>query len=310
MANSWCITELTEWCRLNRGPRNKQFRNERLSGTEIPSRAHLFWRMSFLRGCGAGGAVLEHGNQLLGIAGRRQTSLAHTDDGDSFVGGKMRQGFLECPCKMEPLSLGSYTQDGLAKSVDLMRSLLEGLRGGIIGAAGDDHLHRMARKQRGCKAVGGGKHSVLGCDASKGFERFLSKVVIAKVAGKGMHANQCDGRDGVCAGSWRVLKRFAANVEAAHRGSIRRPIEKPAAFRITVEVDRNIHRFFRSIKIARLERRFVGVEQGKNAEDLVVERTIERWPADAMYEPSRFAPRFLNHAVHRFQRELPATRFG
>ena len=152
----------------------------------------------------------------------------------------------------------------------------------------------MAREKRRGQAVRRGKHSVLRRDSGERFERFLRKVVIALVAGEGVHANQRDRRDGIRAWRGRILKRLAANVEAAHRRGVRRPIEKAAAFGVAVTGDRKVHRFLRGVKIARIERRFVGIEQRQNAENLIVERAVERGPSDAVAEAARLAPDFAS----------------
>ena len=188
-----------------------------------------------------------------------------------LVSGEMRQRFLERAGKMELLRFGRHPENRFAEAVDAVRSGFEGLRGGIVGTPGDYNLQRVAREKRGGEAVGRGEHSVLGSDASKSFERFLCKVVIPFVAGEPVHANQRDRRDGIGSGRGRILERLAANVEPAHWHGVRGPIEKAAAFCITIAGDGEVHRFLCRGKIARIEGRFVSIQQSQNAENLVIE---------------------------------------
>ena len=57
----------------------------------------------------------------------------------------------------------------------------------------------------------------------------------------------------------------------------------------------------RGVKIAGIERGFVGVEKRENAENLIVERAFEGGAADAVAEAAGFAPDFFQHAVESLQ---------
>ncbi len=144
--------------------------------------------------------------------------------------------------------------------------------------------------------------------AGEGFERFLGEGVVAVVAGEGVHSNQGDGGDGICAGRWRILEGLAADVEAAHGGGVRRAIEEAAAFGVAVAGDGEVHGFLRGGEITGVERGFVGVEKREDAENLIVERAFESGAANAVAEPAGFTPDFFQHAVEGFQGEAAAAR--
>src|SRR5260370_4295239 len=141
----------------------------------------------------------------------------------------------------------------------------------------------------GGKAVGGGEETILWCDACEGFERFLCKGVIPSLTGEGVQADQGDGGDRVCTGRWRILKGFAAHVEAAHGCGVGGTVEESAAFGVAVPGDGEIHRLLCGVEIARLQSGFVGIEKRQDAEDLIVERAIERGDAEAGAEAAGFA---------------------
>src|SRR5713101_4359281 len=154
----------------------------------------------------------------------------------------MREGFLEGAGKPKLRSFGRNTQNGFAEAEDAVGGGFEGLRSGIVGGAGDDNLQRMMGKKSGGEAVGGGEEAILGSDAGEGLKCFLREGAIAIVAGEGVHANEGNGSDGICAGGGRILKRLAANVEAAHGRGVGRTIEEAATYGVAVAFDRQIHR--------------------------------------------------------------------
>src|SRR5216684_4132893 len=162
-----------------------------------------------LRG-GTSYAVFEEGNELFGVAGWGETSLAGADDGKGFVGGEMGESFVEGAGEMELGSFRSDAEDGFGEAVDAVGGGFEGLGGGVVGGAGDYHLNRMVGEEGGSQGVGGGEEAVLGGDAGEGFEGFLGKGVVAFVARKSVHANEGDGGDGIGAGRGRILKGLAA----------------------------------------------------------------------------------------------------
>ena len=137
---------------------------------------------------------------------------------------------------------------------------------------------------------------------------FSGEVVVAVVAGEGVHSNERDGGDGIGAGRGGILEGLAADVEAAHGRGVGGAIEEAAGFGVAVAGDGEIHGFLRGGEVARIERGFVGVEKREDAEDLIVERAFERGAADAVAEAAGFAPDFFQHAVERFQREGAAVR--
>ena len=122
--------------------------------------------------------------------------------------------------------------------------------------------------------------------------------------GKEPVENNCG--DGIRARRRRILKRLAADIEAAHGRGIFRAIEEAAAFRIAEAFDGELHGALGDIKVAAVERRFVGIEQRSRSEDLIVERAFKTRPADAMQKAFRRVPGFGEDAVERFQRELAA----
>src|SRR5216684_2870019 len=166
---------------------------------------------------------------------------------------------------------GRDAQDGFAETKDAMGGGFERLGGWVISAAGDDDLQGMMSKERRREAVGGGEEAVLRGDACKGFERLLRAGVIAVVAYEGVEAYKRDRRNGIGAGRGGILKGFSAHIEAAHRSSVRGTIEKATAFGVAVTGDGEVHRAQDGFKVSRLERGFIGIEQGENAENLVVE---------------------------------------
>jgi len=62
---------------------------------------------------------------------------------------------------MELGSVGSDAEDEFAEAVDAMGGSFEGLGGGIVRWASDDHLNRMVGEEGGSQAVGGGEEAVL-----------------------------------------------------------------------------------------------------------------------------------------------------
>ena len=123
--------------------------------------------------------------------------MAGAYDGDRFSRREMGESFFEGAGEMELRRLGSYTEDGFAEAEDAVGGGFEGLGGGIVRMAGDDDLQRMMGEERGGESVGGGEEAVLRGDASEGFERFFRNIVIAIVAGEGVHSNQRDGSHGI-----------------------------------------------------------------------------------------------------------------
>src|SRR5207245_5279901 len=97
----------------------------------------------------------------------------------------------------------------------------------------------------------------------------------------------------------RILKGLAAHLESAHGRSVTRAIEEAAIVAIAVAGNSEVHGFLRRGEVARIEARFVGVEQGENAENLIVEGAFERGPADPMSKPSLLTPSFTEHAIDR-----------
>ena len=96
----------------------------------------------------------------------------------------------------------------------------------------------MAREKQCGEAVGGGEQAVLRGEPGEGFESFLGPMVEALFAGEGVEAIENDGGDGIGAGRGRILNRFAANFEAAHRRGVFGAVEKAAGFRIAETLDR------------------------------------------------------------------------
>src|SRR5216684_8690395 len=162
----------------------------------------------------------------------------------------MREGFLEGAGKPKLRSFGRNTQNGFAEAEDAVGGGFECLRGGIVGGAGDNNLQRAMGEKRGGEAIGSGEEAVLGSDTSEGLQRFLREGAIAIVAGEGVHANQRDGGDGIGAGGGRILKRLAANVEAAHGRGVGRTIEEAATYGVAVASDAKVHRFLGGGEIA------------------------------------------------------------
>src|ERR1700722_307880 len=171
-------------------------------------------------------AFAQEGNKLVRLARGRQAGLSRANNGQRFVGRKMRQRFLKRSGEIRETSSGREPQNGLAETVDAVGSGSKSFGCGIILTPGDDYLQRLPCEKRGCQAIRRGKHPILRRDAGKRFEGFLRKVVIALIAGEGMHAKQGNGRGGIRSRRRRILKRLAANVEAAQGGGVRRPVEK------------------------------------------------------------------------------------
>ena len=222
----------------------------------------------------AGDAVFKERGELGGVAGGGQAGLAGTDEGERLFQREMTEGFSEGAGKLELRSFGRDAKDGFAEAEDTVRSGFECLGGGIGGGASDNNLQRVMGKKSGGQAVGGGEEAVLGSDAGEGFQRFLREGAIAIVTGEGVHANEGDGGDGIGARGGRILKRLAANVEAAHGRGIGRTIEEAATYGVAVASDAKVHRFLGGREIAGIECGFVGVEKGEDAEDLIVERAF------------------------------------
>src|SRR6267143_74450 len=112
---------------------------------------------NWLGSCGAGGAILEEGNQLGGIAGWRKTGLAAANQGERFAGGEMGESFLQGAREIGERGSRRDSNNGFSKTEDAMCGGFESLGGGIVRFAGDDDLQRMVRKECGGKSVGGGE---------------------------------------------------------------------------------------------------------------------------------------------------------
>ena len=152
-------------------------------------RPYKLWRSSALRSGGAGYAVFEEGDKLLGIAGGREAGLAGADYGERFAGWEMRESFLESAGEMELRSFRCDAEEGFAEAEDAVAGGFESLRSGIVCGAGDYDLQRMMGEERGSQAVGGGEEAVLWGDAGEGFESFLGEGAVAVVAGEGVQSN-------------------------------------------------------------------------------------------------------------------------
>ena len=112
----------------------------------------------------------------------------------------MRESFFESASEMNLRSFGRDTKDRFAEAEDAVSSGFEGMGGGIVGGASDNHLAGMMGEKRGSETVCGGEEAVLRSDAGKGFERFLGESVVAIVAGESVHSNEGDGSDGIGSG--------------------------------------------------------------------------------------------------------------
>jgi hypothetical protein len=66
---------------------------------------------------------------------------------------------------------------------------------GIVGSSSDDDLCGMTREESRGQAVRCGKHAVLRSDASESFQCFLGPLLIFRLVGEGVHANQGGCRD-------------------------------------------------------------------------------------------------------------------
>ena len=147
-----------------------------------------------------------------GIACGGQTRLARANDGERLARWEMGESFFEGAGEMELWRFGRDAEDGFAEAEDAVGGGFEGLRGGIVCGAGNDHLQGMMGKERGGKAVGGGEEAILRRDSGEGFKSFLGEGAVAIVASESVHSNQGDGGDGVGTGRGRILERLAANV--------------------------------------------------------------------------------------------------
>ena len=126
--------------------------------------------------------------------------MAEANDGEWFAGWEMRESFFESASEMNLRSFGRDTKDRFAEAEDAVSSGFEGMGGGIVGGASDNHLAGMMGEKRGSETVCGGEEAVLRSDAGKGFERFLGESAVAIVACEGVHSNEGDGSDGIGAG--------------------------------------------------------------------------------------------------------------
>src|SRR5690242_17316176 len=115
-------------------------------------------------------------------------------------------------------------------------------------------------QQRG-EALCSGKQSVLGHQADKSFQRFLSPFVVKPFACESKETIEHNGRNRVRARRRRILQRLAANIEPAHGRRISRAIEKSTAFGIAKALDGKLHRAFGSFEVTGIERCFKCVEQ-------------------------------------------------
>src|SRR5438132_9262838 len=77
-----------------------------------PTRAHS----KQLRSRGAGDAVFEEGDELMGIAGGRETRLAGADYGEGLACGEMRKSFLESAGETELWRFRSDAENGFAEA--------------------------------------------------------------------------------------------------------------------------------------------------------------------------------------------------
>src|SRR5713226_7878233 len=123
----------------------------------------------------------------------------------------------------------------------------------------------MTREKHGRQAVGRREKSILGSYARKRFERFLREFVVALFSRQGVHAHQRHHRNGIRPRSRGVLKRFAANIQAAERLGIGRAIEEAAAVFVGVAIEGKVQSALGNLKITWVEREFVGVEQRQRA---------------------------------------------
>jgi len=197
--------------------------------------------------------------------------LARADNSERFSRGEMRESLFEGAGKLELLSLWGNAQNGFAQTEDTAGGGFEHLGGRIAGVTGDDNLNGVMREECGSEAVGGGEETILRGDAGEGFECFLREGTIAVVAGEGVEANERDGGDGIGTGRRGILKRLAADVEAAHGRGVGSTIEETAILGVAVPGYGEVRRAQGGFKVSRLERGFIGIEQGENAENLIVE---------------------------------------
>ena len=102
-----------------------------------------------LQSGGAGYAIFEEGDELFGVAGWGEARLAGADYGESFIEGEMRKSFFEGASEVELGSFGSDAEDGFAEAEDAVGGGFEGLRGGVVGGAGDDDLDWVMGEERG-----------------------------------------------------------------------------------------------------------------------------------------------------------------
>ena len=138
------------------------------------------------------------------------------------------------------------------------------------------------------------------------FQSFLRPIAIELFARECVEPVENDHRNGVCSRRGRILKGFAPNFEAAHRRSVFRAIEESSAFGIAEAFHGKPHGTFSLFEVFRVERRFVGIEQGSRSEDLVIERALQTRATDAMQETFGFIPGFRDQAIQCFERELSA----
>ena len=197
----------------------------------------------------------------------------------------------------------SGAQDRFAETIDIVCGFFECCCLGIARCAEHDYLEGVARVQQRGEPIRCGEQSVLRDQAYEGFERFFGPVAVEFFAGQAIQTVERDDRDGIGAGRGRILQRLAANFHAAHRRGILGAIEKAAAFGVAVTLHGEAHGAFSDFEITAVERRFVGIEQGNDHKNLIVERAIEARAADAMQEPFRIFPGFGEDAVESFQCE-------
>ena len=190
--------------------------------------------------------------------------MAGAHYGKWFVGREMRKSLLQGAGESGEWRPGRGWTDSehrFAETIDAMSGGFEGLSDGVIQIARDKDLNGMTREERGGETIGRGEQAVLRSDAGKSFERSLREIAVTRFAGESVHANECDGGHGISAGSAGILKGLAAHFESADRRRVKWPIEKASIPSIAVAGDCEVQGFLRSCEIARIERRFVGVEQ-------------------------------------------------
>src|SRR2546430_16750392 len=138
----------------------------------------------------------------------------------------MRESFFESASEMNLRSFGRNTKDRFAEAEDAVSSSFEGMGGGIVGGASDNHLDGMMGEKRGSETVCGGEEAVLRCDAGEGLESFLGEGAVTIVACEGVHSNQGDGGDGIGAGHRGILERLTAHIKTTPGRGVTRAVKE------------------------------------------------------------------------------------